>query len=113
MTMIPTHTHLQESTATGALMESTSEARLTFQHKLKNVSQQMFRGHVLPSLARQTIVGLGLLCDHECVVVLTGSKANVIHKNKLLLSGARKKGAPVVFKPNGLGRQPYSKQNII
>ena len=39
MAMMPTHTPLQASTATGALMESTTEARLTFQHKLKNVPQ--------------------------------------------------------------------------
>ena len=90
MTMIPTHTPLQASTATGALMESTAEARLTFQHKLKNVPQQIFQGHVLPSLAIHTIVGLGVLCDHGCVVVLTGSKAYVLYKNKLLLTGARK-----------------------
>ena len=44
----------------------------------------MFQGHVLPSLARNTIVGLGVLCDHGYVVVLTGSKAYVLHKNKLL-----------------------------
>ena len=61
MTMMPTHTPLQASTATGALKESTKEAQLTFQHKLKNVPQQMFQGHVLPSLARHTIVGFGVL----------------------------------------------------
>ena len=92
MTMIPMHTPLQTSTATGAIMESTEEARLTFQHKLKNGPQQMFQGHVLPSLARHTIVGLGVLCNHGCVVVLTGSKDYVLHKNKFLLTGARKKG---------------------
>ena len=72
MKMMPTHTPLQASTATGAIMESTAEARLTFRHKLKNVPQEMFQGHVLPSLSRHTIVGLGVLCDHGCVVVLTG-----------------------------------------
>ena len=75
MTMMPTHTPLQASTATGSLMESTAESRLTFQHKLNNVPQQMFQGHILPSLARHTIVRLVVLCDHRCVVVLTGSKA--------------------------------------
>ena len=75
MNMMPTHTPLQASTATGALTESTAEARLTFQHKLKNFLQQMFQGHFLPYLARHTIVGLGVLCDHICVVVLTVSKA--------------------------------------
>ena len=60
MKMMPTHTPLQASTATGALMESTAEARLTFQHNLKNVPQKMFQGHVLLSLARHTIVGLGV-----------------------------------------------------
>ena len=59
MTMMPTHTPLQASMATGAIMESTTEARLTFQHKLNNVPQTMFQGHVLPSLAIHTIVGLG------------------------------------------------------
>ena len=74
MTMMPTHTSLQASTATCALMESTEESRLTFQHKLKNFPQQMFQGHVLPFLARHNILGLGVLCDHGCVVVLTGSR---------------------------------------
>ena len=83
MTMMPTHKPLQASTTTGAIMESTAEARLTFRHKLKNVPQKMFQGHVLLSLARHTIVGLGVLFDHGCVVVLTGSKAYVLHKNKL------------------------------
>ena len=55
ITMMPTHTPLQASTATGALMESTAEARLTFQHKLRNVPQQMFQGHFIPSLARHTM----------------------------------------------------------
>ena len=91
MTMMSTHTPLQASTATGAIMESPVEARLNFRHKLKNVPQEMFQGHVLPSLARHTIVGLGVLCDHGCVVALTGSKAYVLHKNKLLLTGARKR----------------------
>ena len=91
MAMMPTHTPLQASPATGAIMESTAEARLTFRHKLKNVSQQMFRGHVLPSLARHTIVGLGVLFNHVCVVVRTGSKAYVLHRNKILLTGARKR----------------------
>ena len=92
ITMMPIHTPLQTSTAKGAIMESTAEARLTFHHKLKNVPQQMFLGHVLPSLARHTIVGQGVLCDHRCVVVLTGSKAYVLQKNKLLLTGAIKRG---------------------
>ena len=92
MTMMPTHTPLQASTATGAIMEITSEARLTFRHKLKNVPQEVFQGHVRPSLARHTIVGLVVLCNHGCVVVLTGSKACVLHKNNPLLTGAGKKG---------------------
>ena len=91
MTMMPTHTPLQASTATGDIMESTAEARLTFQHKLNNVPQEMFQVHVLPSLSRHTIVGLGVLCDHGCVVVITGSKAYVLNKNKLLLTGERKR----------------------
>ena len=90
--MMPTHTPLQASTATGDLMEINAEAQLTLQNKSRNVSQQMFQGHILPSLERHTIVGLGVLCDHGCVVVLKGSKAYVLHKNKLLLTGAIKKG---------------------
>ena len=106
MTMMTTHTPLKAPTATGALMESTAEARLTFQHKLRNFPQQMFQGHVLPSLARHTMVGLGVLCDHGCVVVLTGSKAYVIHKNKMLLTGARKKGQLWHLKPMESGGSP-------
>ena len=92
--------------ATGAITESTAEARLTFRHKLKNVPQEMFQGHVLPSLARHTIVVLGALCNHGCVVVLTGSKAYVLHKNKLLLTGARKKGQLWYLNPMELGDNP-------
>ena len=106
MTMMPTYTTLQVSTATGALMESTAEARITFHHKLKNVPQKMFQWHVLPSLARHTIVDLGVLCDHRCVVVLTGSKAYVLHKNKLLLTGARKKGQLWYLNPMDSGVSP-------
>ena len=72
-------------------MESTAEARLTFRHNLKNMAQEMFQGHVLPSLARHTIVGLGGLCDHGCVVVLTATKTYILHNNKNLLIGARKR----------------------
>ena len=43
MTMIPTHTALQASKTTGAIMESTSEARLTFRHKRKNVPEEFFK----------------------------------------------------------------------
>ena len=39
MKNMPTNKPLQASTATGAIMESTAEARLTFRHKLKNVPQ--------------------------------------------------------------------------
>ena len=106
MTMMPTHTPLQASTSTGAIMESTAEARLTFRQKLKNVPQEMFQGHVLPSLARHTIVGLGVLCDRGCVVVLTGSKAYVLHKNKLLLTGAREKGQLWYLNPMDSGDNP-------
>ena len=42
-------------------MESTAEARPTFQHKLKNVPQQMIQGHVLPSLTRHTILGVNIV----------------------------------------------------
>ena len=73
-------------------MESTAEARLTFQHKVKNVPQQMFQGHFLPSLARHTIVGLGVLCDHGCVVVLTGSKAYNYTKTRCYLQEQEKRG---------------------
>ena len=106
MTIMPTHKPLQASTETGAIMESTAEARLNFRHKLKNVPQEMFQGHVLPSLSRHRIVGLGVLCDHGCVVVLTVSKAYVLHKNKLLLTGARKNGQLWYLNPMDSGDNP-------
>ena len=106
MAMMPTHTSLQASTATVTIMESTAEARLTFRNKLKNFPQEMFQGHVLPSLARHTIMGLGVLCDHGCVVVLTGSNAYVLHENKLLLTGARKKGQLWYLNPMDSGDNP-------
>ena len=106
MTIMPTHKPLQASTATGAIMESTAEAILTFRHKLKNFPQEMFQGHVLPSLARHTIVGLGVLCDHVCVVVITGSKAYVLHKNNILLTGEIKKGQLWYLDPMDSGDNP-------
>ena len=92
---LPTHKPLKAPTASGAIMESTSEARLNFNHDLRNVPKELFEGHVLPTLAKHTIVGLGLLgvlCYHGCVAVLTAEKAYFMHNNKLLLSGTRKKG---------------------
>ena len=44
MERLLTHTPLHASTATGALMESTAEARLTFKHNLDNIPQKMFQG---------------------------------------------------------------------
>ena len=73
-TTLLTHKPLKASTASGAIMESTSEARLNFNHDLRNVPKDMFEGHVLLRLAKHTIVGLGFLCDHGCVVVLTAEK---------------------------------------
>ena len=90
-TTLPTHKPLKSSTASGAIMESTSVARLNFNLDLSIVTKDMFEGHVLPTLAKHTIVGLGVLCDHGCVVLLTAEKAYFMHKNKLLLSGTRKK----------------------
>ena len=55
---LPTHKPLKASTAYGAIMESTSEARLNFNHDLRNVPKDMFEGHVLPALAKHTIVAL-------------------------------------------------------
>ena len=73
---------------------------------MKNVQQQIFQEHVLPYLSRHTIVGLVVLCDHEYVVVLTGSKAYVLHKNKLLLTGARKKEQLWYLNPMDSGGNP-------
>ena len=106
MTMMPTHTPLQASTATGVIMESTEEARITFRHKLKTFPQEIFQGHVLPSLARHTIVGPEVFCYHRCVVVITGSKAYVLHKNKILLKGAIKKGQLWYLNPMDSGDNP-------
>ena len=66
----------------------------------------MFQGHVLPSLTRHTIMGLGVLCDHGCVVVLTGSKSYVLHKNKLLITGAEKKEQLWYLNPMDSGDNP-------
>ena len=67
-TILPTHKPLKASTASSAIMENTSEARLNFNHDLRNVPKYMFEGHVQPTLAKHTIVGLGVLCDHGCVL---------------------------------------------
>ena len=66
----------------------------------------MFQGPVIKSLTQNTIVGLGVLCSHGCVVALTGSKAYVLHKNKLLLTGARKKGQLWYLNPMDSGDNP-------
>ena len=88
-TTLLTHRPLKASTVSGAIMESTSEARLNFNHDLRNVPKDMFEGHVLPTLAKHTIVGLGVLCDHGCVVVLMAEKSYVMYNNNLLFSGTR------------------------
>ena len=106
MEKLANHTPLQASTVSGAIVESTSEARLKFSHNMTHVPQEMLQGHVLPSLARHTIVGLGVLCDHGCVVVLTAGKAYVLHNNKLLLTGARKKGYLWYLDPRDSGKGP-------
>ena len=46
------------------------------------------------------------LCKHKCMVVLTVSKAYVLHKNKLLLTGARKKGQLWYLNPMNSGGSP-------
>ena len=43
MIIMPTHKPLQASTATGPIMESTAEASLTFQHKLKMSHKKSFK----------------------------------------------------------------------
>ena len=106
MNELPTHTPLQASTASGAIMDSTAEARPTFKHNMKNVPQEMLQGHVLPSLARHIIVGLCVLRDHGCVVVLTALKAYVLRNTKLLLTGARKKGQLWHLDPRDSGHAP-------
>ena len=105
-TTLPTHKPLKASTASGAIMESTSEARLNFNHDLRNVPNDIFEGHVLPTSAKHKIVGLGVLCDHGYVVVLTAEKAYVIHNNKLLLSGTRKKGHLWYLNPQDSRKAP-------
>ena len=70
-TTLPTLKPLKVSTASGAIMESTLEAILNFNHDIRNVPKERFEGHVLPTLSKHTIVGLRVLCDHGCVVVLT------------------------------------------
>ena len=66
----------------------------------------MFEGHVLPTLAKHTIVGLGVLCDHRCVVVLTAGKAYVMHENRLILSGTRKPGHLWFLNPQDSKKKP-------
>ena len=51
-------------------------------------------------------MGLGVLYDHGCVVVITGSKAYVLHKKKLLLRGAIKKGQLWYLNPMDSGDNP-------
>ena len=66
----------------------------------------MLDGHVLPTLAKHTIVGLGVLCDHGCVVVLTAGKAYVMHENRLILSGSRKPGHLWFLNPQDTKKAP-------
>ena len=105
-TTLPTHKPLKSSTAYGAIMDSTSEARINFNHNLRNVPRDMFEYHVLPRLAKHTIVGLGVLCDHGCVVMLTAEKVYVMHNNKLFLSGTRKKGHLWYLNPQDSKKAP-------
>ena len=57
-TTLPTHKPLKAPTASGAIMGSTSEAGPKFNNDLRNVPKDMFEGHVLPTLAKHTILGL-------------------------------------------------------
>ena len=66
----------------------------------------MFQCHVLLSLSIHTIVVLGVLCNHGCLVVLKGSKSYVLHENKLLLTGAIKKGKLWYLNPMDSGDKP-------
>ena len=73
----------------------------------------MFQGNVLPSLAIHTIVGLGVLCDHGRMRGGTNRQKGVCTTQKQAVTYmSKKKGATMLFKPNGLGRHPYSKRNI-
>ena len=80
-------------------MESIDKARLDFKDDLGNMPKGMFDGHVLPTLVKHTLVGLGVLCDHGCVVGLTAGKAYVMLNNKLLLSRTRKPGHLLFLNP--------------
>ena len=57
-------------------------------------------------MAKHTILGLGILCDHGCVIVLTAEKSYVMHNNKLLLSGTRKKGHLWYLNPQDSRKAP-------
>ena len=87
-------------------MESTEEGRLDFNHELSKIPEGMLEGHVLPTLAKHTIVGLGVLCDHGCVVVLTREKAYIMHENRLILSGSRKPGHLWFLNPQDTKKAP-------
>ena len=105
-TTLPGHRPLKASTANNGIMESTEEGRLDFNHELSNIPERMLEGHVLPTLAKHTIVGLGVLCDHGCVVVLTREKAYIMHENRLILSGSRKPGHLWFLNPQDTKKAP-------
>ena len=73
----------------------------------------MFQGHVLSSLVKYTIVGLCVLCDHGCVVVLTASTAYVLHDNNFLLTGARKKSQLWYLDPRDSGQAPTANELLV
>ena len=57
---------------------------------IPNVPTEANQAHVLPSLRHQSLLSVGQLCDHGCIVTFSKHNAEVRnHANKLVLTGAR------------------------
>ena len=75
----------------GQLMECSAEVTIARELLLTSVPQEMFNGHVLPTLKNHSIISPGKICDAGYGILLTGGKALVLHNGgRVFLGGIRK-----------------------
>ena len=108
MEIIPTHKPLQASTATGAIMESTAEARLTLRQVEECTTRNVPRTRSLvPSKTHHS--GPGSFMRSRMCGGTNRLKGLCITQKQAFINRSEKKGTNMVSKPDGLRRQPYSK----
>jgi hypothetical protein len=69
----------------GDLMYSTHTAELT----IPGLPAAAHQVHLVPSLASQSLISMGQLCDAGCTVAFTSSTATVSFNNTVVFTGKR------------------------